>query len=315
MSRIRAPKSASNFNTSLRVEGLLYHLNGDNYVIHPIPHMQTSDVINAVCCCEKNLHFINTREMGTRLAYNNPCACCDVYRAGTTVGLGISYFEWKYKYEGRGFCSNGIGFALCPWLCCNGRIKEAAILNLNEQEEDEKKRGIPTEVFTLQRSLFTCWPCFSVMAFCPCAVPCRDFASCCAFSNGDFFMDLKTPVYGPFIAIDQPTEPIGYVVQTLVNAPSVEGFGVCTTCCFARKISTLSTRYIPTEGNFVTRDDAIGVGLLLMLFRENALLDMIMGKPTIPQARGCSCLDMGLDAVVEYKDMAGAVADGSLSLR
>jgi len=315
MSRVRAPKSAGNFNTSLRVEGLLYHLNGDNYVIHPIPHMQTADVINSVCCCEKNIHYINQRDMGTRIAYKNPCAATDNYQAGTTVGLGISHFEWKYGFERRGCCSNGWGFALCPFLCWSGRIKEAAIMNLNLQDEDAKKKGIPTEVFTLQRSLFACWPCCSLMAFCPCAVPCRDCASCCAFAGGQFFMDLKTPVYGPFIAIDEPTEPVGYVIQTLVNAPSVEGFGVCTTCCFARKISTLSTRYMPTEGNFVTRDDNIGVGLLLTHFRENTMLDMIMMKPTIPQARGCSCLDMGLDAIVNYKAMHEAVEDGSLALR
>lgn len=77
-------------------------------------------------------------------------------------------------------------------------------------------------------------------------------------------MDLKTPVYGPFVDIEHPTAPIGHVVQTLVNAPNIDGFGACTTCCFASKVATLSTRYQPVPGHIVTRDNAKAVGLLLM---------------------------------------------------
>ena len=96
-------------------------------------------------------------------------------------------------------------FALFPCCCCSGRIKEGAVVEIESGEE----------IFTLQRSLFCCWPIFSVFPYCPCAEACRDVYSCHKFCGADFLMDLKTPVYGPYLDMNTPTEPIGYVVQTL----------------------------------------------------------------------------------------------------
>jgi len=125
----------SKFSAALRVEGLLYAINGDNYVVHPIPNMAYGDILNIVCCCEKNIHYMNTRSMGERIAYHNPCAYCDTYQVGNTIGLGLSAWEWKFKYVPSDSCSNGFCFAVCPCLCCSGRKLEASIDNMDTGEQ------------------------------------------------------------------------------------------------------------------------------------------------------------------------------------
>ena len=55
VSRIKPPKQDMGlYDQSLRMEGLLYHANGDNFVVHPIPNMAYGDIVNILCCCEKS---------------------------------------------------------------------------------------------------------------------------------------------------------------------------------------------------------------------------------------------------------------------
>lgn len=278
-------------------------LPGSNYVINPLPNMNCGDVCNMICCCQKNLQYMNVKNLSDRIAYHNSCALCSTYSAGVSNGPGVLDFDWKYSYRPRGCCDNGCFFCMCPDLHCSGRIKEGAIIDTSTRQE----------VFTLQRSLCPCWQMACFCAHCPCNYPLRDCASCCAFCSGNFFMDLITPVYGPFIDIQTKTPPVGHVIQTIVNVPRTDSVAFCFTCCCASKVATLSTRYMPAAGESVTKEQGLAIGLLLMHYKDNSIVDMMMVRPPVPQARGCSCLDSGLDSEVHYKGVMDAVRDGTVS--
>jgi len=145
---------------------------------------------------------------------------------------------------------------------------------------------------------------------------CRDVYSCYKFCGADFFMDLKTPVYGPYLDMETPTEPIGYVVQTMINIPQADGVFAYPCCCFlkAPKAATLSTRYMPIPGQLITPEDGLGIGLLLMHYKDNELLDNLMSRGApVPQVRGCYCIDTGLDGSVEHKGVIDAIRDKTLN--